>query len=221
MNYLYVFIDLSGNYDFSKTGTEYLVLTSLLCTDISPGILELYALKHNSIAQGLDDLEYFHAAEDRQAVRDKVFDIISSLDHLRIDSIIVEKRKTGPSLQPLERFYPMMIENLLKYPFDPKGIDVSGFDKVFIFMDREASSRTEREALKKAVKLSLAQHLGGVPYVICMHHSGTHSYLQMADYCSWAIYVKWEKNEYRPYQKISKLIRSEFPIFTYGLAVWY
>ena len=220
MNYLYVFIDVSGNYDFSKTGTEYLVLTSLLCTDIRPGILELYALKHNLIDQGLD-VEHFHAAEDKQAVRDKVFDIISSLNHLRIDSVVVEKRKTGPSLRPLKRFYPMMIENLLKYPFDPKGIDVSGFDKVFIFMDREASSRTEREALKKAVKLPLAQHLGDVPYVICMHRSGTHSYLQMADYCSWAIYVKWEKNEYRPYKKISKLICSEFPIFASGLAVWY
>ena len=220
MNYLYVFIDVSGNYDFSKSGTEYLVLTSLLCTDISPGILELYTLKHNLIGKGAD-VEYFHASEDKQAVRDEVFAIISSLNCLRIDSIVAEKRKTGPSLRGVKRFYPMMIEKLLKYPFDSKGIDVSGFDKVFIFMDREDSRRREREALKKAVKQSLARHLGGVPYVICMHHSGTHSYLQIADYCSWAIYVKWERNEYRPYKKINKFICSEFPIFVSGMIDWY
>jgi len=220
MNYLYVFIDVSGNYDFSPRGTKYVVLTSLMCTDVGPGTLELYALKHSVIDQGID-VEYFHATEDRQVVRDQVFDIISSLDHLRIDSVIVEKRKTGPSLRPLNRFYPMMIENLLKYPFDPRGIDVSRFDKVFIFMDRESARANEREALKKAVKLSLSRHLGHVPYVLCMHHSGTHSYLQMVDYCCWAIYVKWEKSEFRPYKKIARLVESEFPIFEHGLAAWY
>lgn len=220
MKYLYAFIDVSGNYDFSPKGTKYLVLTSILCTDPSPGILELYELKHKVIDERID-LEYFHAAEDRQVVRNRVFDIISTLARLRIDSIIVEKRKTVPSLRPLRRFYPVMIENLLKYPFDPKGIDVQNFDKVFIFMDRESARLSEREALKKAIRLYIARHLGNIPYALCMHHSGTHPYLQLVDYCSWAIYVKWEKGEHRPYQKIAQLISSEFPIFHYGMATWY
>jgi len=188
MNYLYVFIDVSGNYDFSITGTKCLVITSLLCSDVSPGILELYALKHKVIDRGID-MEYFHASEDKQAVRDGLLDIISGLGHLRVDSIIVDKSKTDPPLRPLSRFYPTMVEYLLQYPFDPRGIDVSRFDKVFIFMDRESSHASEKEALKKAVKLSLARHLRNVTYVICMHHSATHLYLQIVDYCSWAIYV--------------------------------
>jgi len=220
MKYLYAFIDVSGNYDFSVNGTRYLVLTSLLCTDVHSGIYEIYDLKHEMIDHGID-IEYFHAAEDRQVVRNRVFDIISTLDCHRIDSVIVDKKKTGPSIQPLNRFYPMMIENLLKYPFDPKGIDVSGFDKVFIFMDRESSRAHEREALKKAVKLSLAHHLKGIPYVMCMHSSGTHTCLQMVDYCSWAIFVKWEKNEHRPYNKIKGLVASEFLIFQQGNVDWY
>lgn len=220
MNYLYVFIDVSGNYDFSVTGTRYVILTSLLCTDINPGILELYALKHALIDQGVD-IAYFHAAEDKQIVRDKVFDIIAGLEQLRIDSVVVEKRKTGPSLRPQRRFYPMMIEKLLKYPFDSRGKDVSRFEKVFIFMDRESSRAIETEAIKKAVKLSLGRHLRDVPYVICMHSSATHPYLQLVDYCSWAIYVKWERGEYRPYRRIEGLICSEFPIFASGLVTWY
>jgi hypothetical protein len=219
MNYLYAFIDVSGNYDFSIKGTKHLVLTSLICTDVNPGVLELHALKHNMIDKGID-LEYFHASEDRQTVRDGVFDIISHLNHIRIDSLILDKSKTAPSLRPPKRFYPTMVENLLKYPFDPRGIDVRRFDKVFIFVDRESSRASERDALTKAMKLSLARHLLNVPYVICMHPSISHPYLQIVDYCCWAIYVKNEREEYRPYEKIMKLVKSEFNIFASGEIKW-
>ena len=147
-NYLYIFIDVSGNYDFASSGTEHIVLTSIVCTEACSGVLELYRLKHLLIDQGVN-IEYFHAAEDRQVVRDDVFSTIANLTNLRIDSVIVEKRKTAPKLRPLKIFYPRMIEYLLKYIFDPQGINVSNFDKVFIFLDREGSKASEREALAK------------------------------------------------------------------------
>ncbi len=220
MNSLCVFIDVSGNYDFSVKGTKYIVLTSLICTDVSVGILELHELKHSIIEQGVN-IEYFHASEDRQIVRDRVFDIISGLVNIRIDSLIVEKCKTAPSLRTLNHFYPKMVEYLLKYPFNPKGIDIDNYDKVFIFVDRESSRTSDRDALTKALKISLAELLGNVPYTICMHSSVSHPYLQIVDYCSWAIYVKHEKSEIRPYEKIKKLIASEFSIFTGGNKKWY
>lgn len=220
MNYLYVFIDVSGNYDYSPTGTMSLVITSTLCTDINPGVLELYAVKHEAIDQGID-IEYFHAAEDRQPVRDKVFDVISGLTRLRIDSIIVEKSKVDPNLRPLNKFYPTMVEYLLQYPFDPRGIDVTRFDKVLIFMDRESARAKEKDAITKAVKLSLARHLQGVPYTLSMHSSASHPYLQIVDYCSWALYVKWERGETRPFNQIKNLVRSEFLIYQNKKAKWY
>ena len=220
MNYLYVFIDVSGNYDYSPTGTMSLVITSTLCTDINPGVLELHAVKHEVIDQGID-IEYFHAAEDRQPIRDRVFNVISGLTHLRIDSIIVEKSKVDPNLRPLNRFYPTMVEYLLQYPFDPRGIDVTRFDKVLIFMDRESARAKEKEAITKAVKISLARHLRGVPYTLSMHSSASHPYLQIVDYCSWALYVKWERGEIRPFNQIKNLVRSEFLIYQNKKAKWY
>jgi hypothetical protein len=220
MKYLYVFIDVSGNYDFSEKGTKYIVLTSIMCTDIFSGVMELYRLKHYMIDKGLN-IEYFHAAEDRQTVRDEVFNIVAGLSDLRIDSIIVDKRKTAPKIRPLKIFYPKMIEYLLKYPFDSQGIDISNFDKVFIFMDRECSKASERDALIKAIKMTLARHLKQKPYIICMHSSVSHYYLQIVDYCSWAIYVKYEKGESRPYNKIENLVSSEFKIFEGGSIDWY
>ena len=217
---MYVFIDVSGNYDYSPTGTMSLVITSTLCTDINPGVLELYAVKHEVIDQGID-LEYFHAAEDRQPVREKIFDIISGLTHLRIDSIIVEKSKVDPNLRPLNKFYPTMVEYLLQYPFHPRGIDITRFDKVLIFMDRESTRAKEKDAITKAVKLYLARHLRGVPYALSMHSSASHPYLQIVDYCSWALYVKWERGETRPFNKIKNLVSSEFLIYRNKKAKWY
>jgi len=215
-----VFIDISSNYDYSPTGTMSLVITSILCTDINPGVLELYAVKHEAIDQGID-IEYFHAAEDRQPVRDRVFNVISGLTHLRIDSIIVEKSKVDPNLRPLNRFYPTMVEYLLQYPFDPRGIDVTHFDKVLIFMDRESAQAKEKDAITKAVKISLARHLRGVPYTLSMHSSASHPYLQIVDYCSWALYVKWERGETRPFNQIKNLVGSEFLIYRNKKAKWY
>lgn len=220
MNYLYVFIDVSGNYDFSPAGTMSIVITSTVCSDINPGVLELYAVKHEVIDQGID-IEYFHAAEDRQPVRDRIFNVISGLKNIRIDSIIVEKSKVDPSLRPLNKLYPTMVEYLLQYPFDPRGIDVTRFDKVLIFMDRESARPREKEALTKAVKLSLARHSRGVPYALSMHSSASHPYLQIVDYCSWAVYVKWERGELRPFNQIKNLVKSEFLIYQNKKAKWY
>ena len=96
MAYLYVFIEESGNYVFSSRGTSYLVLTSLMTTDVNPCATELYELKHRLIDLGID-IEYFHTSEDRQAVRDEVFKVISNLDATKcwVDSLIIHKRRTS------------------------------------------------------------------------------------------------------------------------------
>ena len=216
----YIFIDESGNYDFSPKGTKYWVLTSLITEDLHPGLLEFYDLKHELIDLGTD-IEYFHAPEDRQAVRDKVFNIIQRLSNLRVDSLIVDKTKVAPGIRPLHRFYPLMVENLLRYPLDPRGIDIQSYEKVFIFFDRAVSARNQQQALVAAVKQYLARHLKGVNYHITMHSSASHHYLQMVDYLSRAIYVKWERNETRPYSQIYHHIKSEFPIFENGSIAYY
>jgi len=72
-----------------------------------------------------------------------------------------------------------------------------------------------------ATKKYLAKHMKGVPYTICMHSSASHHYLQIVDYLSWAMYVKWERGEHRPYSAVSHLFKSEFDIFESGTTIWY
>ncbi len=220
MNNLYVFIDISGDYTFSDKGTSYLICTSLICTDILPGVNELCLCKHTQIDNGLD-VTHFHACEDKQTTRNEVFAIIKQLSHLRIDSIIIEKRKTWDKLQKQKELYPFVIEKLLQYPFDSRGINITKYSKVFVFLDRESCTNKEKGYIKQAVKRYLHSRLSHIPFRLCMHPSSTHDYLQIVDYCSWALFRKWERNDLRSYNEISSLIKSEFPIFRHGMTTWY
>jgi hypothetical protein len=220
MRILYAFIDISGNYDFSSSGTKYLVFTSLICTDVVLGIDQLCLCKHSLIEGGVD-IAYFHASEDKQITRDKVFGIIARLNHLRVDSVIIEKGKTHPSLQELKKFYPLMIEKLLQYPFDCRGVNINQYDKVCLFLDRESCSKKELGYIKQAIKGYLSNRPGGTLFRLCIHPSATHCHLQLVDYCCWAIFRKWERSDERSYKKIQNLIKSEFPIFRFGTKLWY
>ena len=215
-----MFVDISGDYTFSSKGTTYLVCTSLMCTDIVLGVNQLCLCKHRQIDNGLD-ITHFHAAEDKQATRNEVFDIIEQLTHLRVDSIIVEKRKTHEKLQEPKYLYPFLIEKILQYPFDYRGVNVEQYDKVFVFLDRESCSRREKGYIKQAVKRYLHNRLQNISFRLCMHPSSTHNHLQLVDYCRWAIFRKWERVDSRSYNKIRSLIKSEFPIFRYGTTIWY
>lgn len=101
---LFIFLDESGNFDFSPKGTRHFVLTALSTTDPEEMAPALYRLKHELVLAG-QDIEYFHATEDQQVVRDRVFEILAGGKY-ELEAIIVEKAKTHPSLHDEARFYP-------------------------------------------------------------------------------------------------------------------
>ncbi len=217
--YLYVFLDEAGDFNFSVTGTRFFTFTTITKTRPFSWDAPVISLKYDLIEVGLD-IEYFHAAEDRQAVRDKVFAIIgNNLTDLRIDSLIVEKPKTGPALQVLEKFYPRMISYLLRYVLDPKNL--RNFSEVIVITDSIPVSK-KREAVEKAVKQTLSRMLpNGTRYKILHHASKSCTGLQIADYCNWAIFRKWERGDLRSYGLIRSGICSEFDIFKTGHRYYY
>lgn len=216
---VYIFLDEGGNFDFSSGGTPYFTLTSV--TTRRPFTLHnaLDELKHEYLEQGLPLLA-FHCANDNKATRQRVFDCIQQhLDSLRIDSVIVEKCKTGPSLRAPERFYPQMLGHLLQYVM--KGQPAKDAERVVVITDSIPIKRKQK-AVEKAVKQTLAQMLpNGVSYSLLHHPSCSHYGLQVADYCNWALFRKWQKGETHYYNKVRPWLVSEFDIFRQGTTSWY
>ena len=216
--YTYIFLDEAGNLDFSTNGTPYFVLTSVSMRRPFPMYQKLDAYRHDCLEYGLE-MEYFHCSEDNIHVRNSVFGLIAkNLQNMRIDCLVVEKRKTGPALQDVKRFYPEMLGYLLKFVV-PQVDDTS--NDVIVITDTVPVNK-KRQAIEKGVQLALAKMLPqGRKYHILHHSSRSHYGLQVADYCCWAVFRKWQRNDMDCYDLIKEGIQSEFDIFRNGTKHYY
>lgn len=217
MSIRYFFLDEAGNLDFSPKGTKFYVFTCISTDNVSELMWPLHDMKHELIKNG-HDIEYFHASEDRQSVRDKVFAVLNSAKGYAIDSLIVEKAKTHPSLQDIKSFYPRMYQYLLKYIF--KRAVRQNITQYVIFTDAIPVEKN-REAIEKGMKTSVKSIAGNNTFSVYHHASKSHFYLQVADYCCWAIYKKWNLGDKRSYVHIEDKVQSEFNIFAVGRDLYY
>jgi hypothetical protein len=220
MDTLYIFLDEGGNFDFSNSGTSFFVFTAFSLKRPFVGISELVDLKYDLWDSGLE-LEYFHATEDRQMVRDNVFNIIrTSLRDCRLDFQIVEKRKTHPTLQhDHARFYHTIFGILLLYVLKEQK---SNFSRVVVVADNIPVEKKRKE-IEGAAKLTLGSwsKKTGIPYSVMFHSAKSDLNLQITDYLNWAVYRKWERKDLRSYDLMKQFITSEFETFGIGSNVYY
>jgi hypothetical protein len=217
--FLYLFLDEAGDFDFSPGGSKYFMMASVTRERPFGDYSNFIDLKYGLVEQGMD-IEYFHASEDRQAVRDQVFDIIQrNLTGMRIDAVIVEKRKSDPALREEARFYPRILGYLLRYVLEHHALEQ--YAAVIVFTDR-IPVKGKRKAVEKAIKTVLSNMLPKTARYRLMHHDSKSNFqLQIADYCNWAIYRKWSRRDLRSYELIKAAVRSEFDIFRTGKTFYY
>jgi len=227
MRTLFIFIDESGNFDFSPNGTKYFVLSAV--STLSPlGKERLEEIKYELMKNGIN-LEYFHAAEDKQIVRNQVYSFIERLEDIEIDSVIVQKNKTNPSLyismkkknsKKGEKLYTKVLQNLLQYIFC-RYDNSTKIDQVVVVLS-SIFDANKRKLIEKTIKVYLKQ-IYSKPFYLYFHENRSDKNTQIADYCCWAIYRKWTDGEIRPYNAVKKgnKIKSEFDIFETGSTLYY
>lgn len=231
-NALYIFIDESGNFDFSSGGTKYFILTAISTIKPLEKRVKLNELRYDLLTKSVDQ-EYFHATEDAQATRDLVFNLINhDLSDFAIDAVIAQKNKAHSSLysQPFikpnktigyikqeNEFYRLNGQTLLRYIFTRHKH--TKLDRVVVVLS-SIFTKAKAKLITKALKTYLKQFVH-YPFHIYFHCSQADINCQIADYCGWAIYVKYERRELRPYNAIRTKIKSEFDIFERGTTEWY
>lgn len=213
-------MDEGGNFDFSPKGTCYFTITSVTMNRPFGFYGPLACLKYDLIERGID-IEYFHATEDKQKVRNQVFKIVTeNLSNMSIDSIVVDKKKTNPSLRDIAKFYPKMVGYLLRYVCQTRNL--KEYTGIIVITDA-IPVRKKRKAVEKAIKTTLAPMIKSAekPYQLLHHDSKSSFGLQVADYCNWAIFRKWESQDLRSYELIKAVIKNEFNIFETGETYYY
>jgi len=228
---LYLFIDESGNFDFTPKGTKYFLLTGLVTFEPLIKREGLIDLRYRLLSEGVDQ-EFFHASEDKQAVRDQVFSILASIgDTFEVRSILARKNKTNPVLyresytkkgRLIERstgmgLYRKLAECLLQYIFKGKEGTAS---KIVVVLGSLYVGDKKRVILQ-TLKHFLKTNFSGIPFEIYSHQTCADLNCQLADYCCWAVAVRAERGEERPYEVIKGQVKSIFDIFKNGDREYY
>lgn len=228
---LFLFLDESGNLDFSRKGTRYWSLTAFCTFHPSQGKEGFLDLLYSLADEG-KGVPHFHATEDRQAVRDEVFNLIRGLeDGHEVHSVIAEKRKAGRSLyrstvlrrgkrveiSDESRFYEVVCKALLTYVFRcPRFAHA----KHVVIVLSSIFTKERHQNIKSALIRGLTQRTT-IPFQIYFQENRCDLNCQIADYCGWAIARKWELRDERSYNLIRGRIRNEFDIFERGLSTYY
>ncbi|MFA4975445.1 MAG: DUF3800 domain-containing protein [Candidatus Paceibacterota bacterium] len=228
---LYLFIDESGNFDFSPKGTKAFVLSGLVTFDPLPFREELIRLRYDILSQGID-LEYFHATEDRQVDRDMVFAVIERLkDTCEVHSVAARKNRVNPVLycdsvdhngkvvRGMKGFglYEFLCKNLLTYVFNGKKGRVN---KIIVVLSALYTGE-KKKIIMHSIKKHIKENFPDVRFEIFMHASAADLNCQIADYCCWAVFVKIERDEKRPLAIIRNMVKSYFDIFKNGDVEYY
>lgn len=206
----YVYADETGNFDFGQgTGaSRYFILTSLTVPDHAIE-LELQELRRELAWEGEPLPRGFHAANDKQRVRNRVFAVIAKHES-RVDATILEKRKANSQLHTTEsRFYAFAWSAHLA-GLIPK---LASSASEILLTAASIGTSAMRSAFDSEVRIAERKLHPGAVIRGDMNDAPTNSMLQAADYCAWALSRKWERNDVRSYNLISDKIASEFDLF--------
>jgi hypothetical protein len=212
---IYIFVDESGDMDFSNKGSKHYMFTFLVKR--RPFNLHEYIsnYKYTLLERNLDplntnrlDIEAFHAGEDNKYIREEIFNIISTFDENSVKSYsyILEKPKVEPKKRyEKDKFYVDNLNLAIR-----KLLDKLDIDKNFVIVtDRlpvQKNKNKQVSALKKGIKEYIKNKNLNIRYDIFHHCSASSVNLQIVDYISWAIFRKYEWGKDIYYKQIEKYL---------------
>jgi hypothetical protein len=218
MSRLHIFADEAGDFTFARNGraSRYFIVCTVAMH--SCGIAnDLLALRRNLAWKKAPLGSYFHAAEDKQAVRDEVFSLIGA-HGVNIYATIMEESKAQLQVRISEsRFYKYGWLYLLLY--GTRMAATQGTDLLITAASIE--TKAKQGAFTAAVNDVVQQTMRHTKWVTHFCPSQTDPCLQVADYCTWAIQRKWERNDTRSYDLIKPLIRYEYDLWQRGATHYY
>lgn len=212
---LYIFVDESGNFDFSPSGTNHFVLGAVATTDPAASAARIQQVKYRLWAEG-HEVDSFHAAEDRQVVRDVVLAELGRLREVKIHAIYGDKHRAAPSKQSDEAIYTLFGQAQLRYFL--RVYAGHPINRVVVVFDRTLTGK-RRGSFEQAIKPVLKAT--GLPFAVWFHQMATDLNGQIADYVSWSRYVAAERSEWRPWHALRPAGATDFNIFRRGHTRYY
>ena len=189
---LFIYLDESGNFDFSNRGTTHLVMAAICTSNPSQNLRVLGRLKYELLSFGIN-IPNFHASEDVQQVRNLVFSNLVDLSIASTLTIWVRKDDSRFADRAPKNVYRIFGAAFAKWAQTQK-VELQA-ERVVLVLDRVLTTK-DRSAFQSTIKSMLAD-LDGTYYVY-FHNVHKDFNGQVADYIAWAHFVDLERNEKRP-----------------------
>jgi hypothetical protein len=216
MSRLFIFADEAGCFNFTRKpgASRYYIVCTISCSSCATLGTSLLDLRRQLIWEKAPVDEYFHASEDKQVVRDRVFAELQK-HNFSIEATILEKSKAYPQVRPTNhRFYQYGWFYHFKYA--ARKMINSAITELQI---TTASVGTQKgQAHFSAAVNDVVQQVigGGRTHRTNFCRSIADPCLQAADYCTWAIQKKWESGDVRSYDLIKGRIIHEVDMWAHG-----
>ena len=199
---LWVFVDESGNFDFSDSGTKHFVMSAFFTTDPLQTAGKIARLKYSLLRQGIN-VSNFHASEDSQRVRDQVFEHIFGLKNISANTFWMRKDTLPVELKNNSSIYDLLGLELARATLnEAKNRKVTSVVMIF---DKTLRNREEQAFRSKSKAVFTRMRY---PFHIYFHNVSKDFNGQIADYVAWSNYVKLERDEQRPFFALPSKLRS-------------
>lgn len=203
---VYLFVDESGNFDFSAGGTSYFVMAGIMTPSPLTSLIVMQSVRYE-LLQGGRDLQTFHATQDKKFVRDKVLEAFQVMKDVHAFVIYCKKSKFPPNVQSEPRFHAIFARHLIGAASESiKNLDPSQVVMIFDHTLRGEKRKEFLALLKPALK-----EVG--PFLLFFHSMKSDMNGQVADYVAWAKFRQLERDDHEYWNRLSVALRpSEFEV---------
>ncbi|WP_431837537.1 DUF3800 domain-containing protein [Cellulomonas sp. Y8] len=212
---LYVFLDESGNLDFSGRGTDHFVVSAVYTTDPCRSASVMQALKYELLANGSTDLD-FHATNNTRGTRLRVSGAITSLGAtIAVHTLWIDKHLAHPSQHDdvtIMSFFGKAMGRWI-------GKAVSGDHTQVVMVFDSVLTGKKQGAFKAAVKPALKQL--GIPFRVAFHPVKSDLNGQIADYFSWAWLRHVESGDPSGVEALAGIRWTRFDLYQRGTRRWW
>lgn len=169
--------------------------------DPAPLAGDLTALRFRLVKDGHgEQLSAFHACEDPAPRRDLVINTLLARKTWNFASIVVDKPRVNPFLYDPMTFYPKFAAMVLRFVF--RGRVKPGTSRVLVYTDTLPFEKKRALAVEVAIKKSCRDDLKGLPFQVLHHRRESNAWIQVADYCCWSVFRKWENGNLDAYDQL-------------------
>ncbi len=214
----YIFSDEAGCFAFKRGPniSRYFIVCTVTMRSCEVGHA-LLDLRRSLIWQRAPLGDYFHATNDKQEVRDCVFEEIRK-HKFRIQATIMEKSKAQPQTRiSTERFY----QYGWLYHFRHGLAKQLNVDDELQITAASIGTKKTQAVFTSAVNDVVQQHWPRDRWETFFCTAASDPCVQLADYCTWAIQRKWERGDTRSYDLIKDRISYEFDLWSKGAIHYY